>query len=570
MTAAFSSSRRIPAAALGWRSLAACSLLALLGAGCDLVQGFQDAGDALFPEERTHLSAPGLRLVAGGYRDIRFASGADLYLLARKPDDDEHKLYAMLYSEPRPCAIAKVGWFFTTHLAQIDAPAIAYLEDDALAPDALHFTDARCTPYPHVIEKGRAIDGTPDGFVVWSGLELSIFNPVTGINKVLNSEIDGLLMRFFAGHHVGFAKGKLVVFAPDWRPLGDFAQNVRRVERAGSSLFYEDDSGIHRLHAADGAIADTVLAADGCELASRGGPWVHYYSPCSQQKLVIYHEPSAQAAAVDIPAAPRHLKIRSALGSPGTNPATQPFWFFYLRDVNVDSDLGTLVVRAPDGSESEIGSEATLDLLDLIETPVETYGYALVSVTGNAGTYRYFTPDGTRVDLATRVIRDGGRLIVDYDGVAGNLAAVSRDQLHVVAEGVPWRGYEYHDRKDRWTALYHGFDGTRGALSILDGGLDGAQQTFQTSGTPAFALRTIAPDVGYFRIAFLDFVLPGIIYLAEHDPERDVGLLEYRNLELGFTAQISAGVSDFIVTTDDVLYAVPYGDAAGIWLLQAK
>jgi hypothetical protein len=29
-------------------------------------------------------------------------------------------------------------------------------------------------------------------------------------------------------------------------------------------------------------------------------------------------------------------------------------------------------------------------------------------------------------------------------------------------------------------------------------------------------------------------------------------------------------VSDFIVTADDVLYSVPYGDAAGIWLLQAK
>jgi hypothetical protein len=41
-------------------------------------------------------------------------------------------------------------------------------------------------------------------------------------------------------------------------------------------------------------------------------------------------------------------------------------------------------------------------------------------------------------------------------------------------------------------------------------------------------------------------------------------------LELGFTAQISEGVADFVVTADDVLYTVPYGNAAGIWLLQAK
>jgi hypothetical protein len=569
MTAALSSSRRIPAASLARRTLAACSLLALLGSGCDLVQGFQDAGDALFPEERTHLSAPGLRLVAGGYREIRFASGADLYLLARKPDDEERNLYAMLYSAPRPCAIPNVASYFSIHLAQIDAPAITYHEEDG-GLGSLHFTDARCTPYPHVIENARPVDGTPDGFVIWAGPALSIFNPVTGINKPLSPEIQGVVVRAFAGHHLVFSNGKLVVFAPDWRPLGEFGQNVRRAERAGSSLFYEDDGGIHRLHAVDGGIADTVLTTDGCELVRRDDPWVHYYSPCSRQKLVIYHEPSAQAAPVDIQAAPRHVKIRRALGSAGTNPATQPFWFFYLRDVNVDTDLGTLVVRAPDGSESVIGSEATLDLLDLIETPLESYGYALVSVTGNAGTYRYFTPDGQHVDLATRTIRDGGRLIVDYDGVAGNLAAVSRDELRVVAEGVPWRGYEYQDRKGRWTALYHGFDGTRGALSILDGSLDGALQDFQASGRPPFELRTIARDVGYFRTAFLDFVLPGIIYLSGHDPERDVGLLEYRNLELGFTAQIAAGVSDFIVTADDVLYSVPYGDAAGIWLLQAK
>jgi hypothetical protein len=152
---------------------------------------------------------------------------------------------------------------------------------------------------------------------------------------------------------------------------------------------------------------------------------------------------------------------------------------------------------------------------------------------------------------------------------AGKPNRLARPQ-DTIAQRVPVWGSEYRDRKDRWAAVFHEFDGSSGKLSILDGGLDAAELAYVAAGVPDFTLKTVAPSVGYYRTAFLDFVLPGVIYIANHDPERDVGLLEYRNLELGFTAQISEGVADFVVTADDVLYTVPYGNAAGIWLLQAK
>ena len=102
----------------------ALGLLAFVG-GCDIVQGFQDAGDALFPEERTYLNAPGLRLVAGNYRDLNFANGDDLYLLARKPDDEGDDLIAMLYGSPRPCTIPQVRSYYTNHIARLSPAAIA-------------------------------------------------------------------------------------------------------------------------------------------------------------------------------------------------------------------------------------------------------------------------------------------------------------------------------------------------------------------------------------------------------------------------------------------------------------
>jgi hypothetical protein len=550
--------------------------LCLLGValGCDLVQGFQDAGDALFPEERTHLNAPGLRLVSGNYRDLRFASGDDLYLLARDPDAEDRNLYAMKYSQPRPCAIPRVEWFATTHLQGLSPAAMVYLEEPGVYKGTLRFADTNCMLYPQTVEGGQVIDGTPEGFVIFHDTTVSIARPSAdpnqSIERVLRDDVEGVGARVFAGHHLAYSSGRLIVFSPEWRELGTFGKDVLRGGRAGSSLFIEDSTGIHRLTPDGTSIKDTVLSDDACELSTAEEPWVTYYSPCAERRLVMYHAPTEEKAPLDVPAHPLDIRVRPALGSPGTNPATQPFWIFYLRDVNVETRLGTLVLRAPDGSERELGSGATLDRLEWLETADDKYGYAIVDASGDTGTYRYFTASGETADLATGAVRYGERLIIDFDGTVGRLAAVSKDRLSVIAERVPVWGSEYRDRKDRWAAVFHEFDGHSGKLSILDGGLDAAEQAYVAAGVPDFPLKTVAPSVGYYRTAFLDFVLPGVIYIANHDPERDVGLLEYRNLELGFTAQISEGVADFVVTADDVLYTVPYGNAAGIWLLQAK
>jgi len=50
-------------ASSAWLLLVACAVISA-GAGCDIVQGYQDAGDSLFPEQSTHLAAPWLRLVS--------------------------------------------------------------------------------------------------------------------------------------------------------------------------------------------------------------------------------------------------------------------------------------------------------------------------------------------------------------------------------------------------------------------------------------------------------------------------------------------------------------------------
>ena len=57
--------------------------LAFAATGCDIVQGFKNAGDALFPPEKTYLDAPGYRLVEGSYRDLVLLTSSELFVLAR-------------------------------------------------------------------------------------------------------------------------------------------------------------------------------------------------------------------------------------------------------------------------------------------------------------------------------------------------------------------------------------------------------------------------------------------------------------------------------------------------------
>jgi hypothetical protein len=73
--------------------------------GCDIVQGFQNASEAVFPTEKTYLDAPGYRIAAGGFSGLEFAGGTDLYLLARSSEPTDDSLYSMLYGDPKPCAI---------------------------------------------------------------------------------------------------------------------------------------------------------------------------------------------------------------------------------------------------------------------------------------------------------------------------------------------------------------------------------------------------------------------------------------------------------------------------------
>jgi hypothetical protein len=556
-------------------ALASLALFVFMGSpGCNIVQGFQQAGDTLFPEQATHLAAPGLQLASGGYSSLDVALGVDIHLLARGADDDSGKLYAMRYSDPQPCVIPSVGNYASTRGANRGVPVLSYFHE-FVSQGSLHFADASCRLYDLEFENARLpIAETDTSEVVWAGTDLWLATPESGTQQQIGENVSDVIGNVFGNRHALRAGGRVQILDAAWQNPEFFGDQVGAVQRAGNTVFFADSAGVHRLVARGGqGFEDQLLAADACGLGMQDSTWVTFRSPCSGGPVSAVHEPTGRVFTLSFDADPQNLKLVPARLSPGLDPTQDPFWFFGLRSGDSADSANTLIVRTPSGNEFALGANATLKQLRLLESEAETHGYAVVDVTGESGRYLWWDAQGQTKVLAEQALWRPSRLIVDFDGTfIGNLAVTSGDRLIVLANGVPAPAFEYVDSTQQWTVLFHDLElpAQNGGLSVFYGTLDALQDTPVDQPFVAPDLIPVAPSAGLFRSAALGQVLSGVIYLADFDVAKGTGRLEYRNLDLRFTGLVNYDVSDYIVAQDQVLYAIPHGDNAGIWLVSGK
>ena len=557
--------------------VAASALAGFALSGCNIVQGFQSAGDTLFPDQKTYLAAPGVHLVTGGYLDLDFAVGADIYLLARGTDDTTSTLYSMPYAEPVPCAIPAAVRYWATRNADRRPPLLAYLDQDATR-GRLRFADAKCNRFDlEFADAQLPVGETESSVVIWAGSDLWLATPELGQQEKLAANVSDVTGGALGNGFVVRSAGSLALFDNEWSPLGTFGSKVVSVRVAGSKILFSDSAGVHRLSASAQGVADEVLAADACGLGMQDGTWATFRSPCSGGPVLAIQVGGKKQFELPFDADPARLKLVPALGSRGADPSQDPFWFFGMRDGDSDATQATLVVKPPSGDEFTLGAHATFQQLSLQESAAETHGYALVNVQSDgSGDYLWWDKDGNTKLLAEHALSQPSRLIVDFDGSLGKLAVTSGDRLLIVTEGVPWPQFEYRDSTREWTALFHDAilpgqaHGQNGQLSVFYGTLDALESTPLTAPLTAPTLDLIAPRVGVFRVAALGQVLSGVMYLSDFDEQSGTGQLDYRNLDLRFTAHVNDGVSDYAIVGDQVLYAIPRGDSAGIWLVSGK
>ena len=545
--------------------------------GCNVVQGFQDAGDTLFPEQKTYLAAPGVQLLSGGYHDVDFAIGANIFLLSRITDDTQGGLVSMPYGDPRPCLIPSVGRYWSSRNVTRGPPLLAYFNEDA-SRGTLHFADGNCTTFELEFEDALLpVGDTESSVVVWAGTDLWLATPGTGQQQKLATGVTDVVRGAIGKGFVVRAGGRIAWFKSDWTSQGEFGAQVVSVRLAGNTVFYSDSGGVHRLIAGPQGPEDHLLAADACGLGMQSTTWATFRAPCSGGQVFAVHEPTGNQFQLPFDADPERLKLVPARGSRGLDPSLEPFWFFGMRDGDGDALQGTLVVKPPTGDEFTLGSHATFLQLRLLEAPEEAHGYALVDVASDgSGRYLWWDGQGQTKVLAEHVLSQPNRLIVDFDGSLGKLAVTSGDRLLVLAEGVPWPAFEYRDSTRKWTALFHDLispgqpHGQNGQLSVFYDTLDALQATPVTAPFSAPELQVVAPRVGVFRIAALGRVLSGVMYLADYDEQSGTGRLDYRNLDLRFSAHVNDGVSDYAIVDGQVLYAIPRGKDAGLWLVSSK
>lgn len=540
--------------------------------GCDIVQGFQDAGSALFPEQSTHLSTPAQRLVKGGYQRIGLAAGRELSVLAR-PSDESTSLVFMRFAKPEPCRIPDVGRFVASRNPNRNEVGIAYFHDDA-TQGTLHFADASCTVFDFEIPDARMPVGETDhSIIVWAAGDLLEVEPENGKRTKLASGVINVITRAFSNRTLVLTAGRMQVLDAEWKDQGTFGDGVGAVVKTNAGVLYMDSTGLRQLSSGPGdtSTKDELLVANACDIGVRDDTWATIHAPCVEgkpQKLLALHVPSSKVYELPFLADPFNIRLVPAFGSRGENPLEDAFWYIFLR--SNETAKNSFVVRDPKGTEHVIGDNAGWDHWNLVDDGKKPYGYALVNSTDRVGDYVYWTSEGEVQTLAHNLYGRSRRLIVDWDGQAGSLAVTSGNRLKIVAEHVPDDSFEFPDPQREWTVLFHDMQGDSGRLSRFAGTLDGLEATSLEAPLNSPSLEEVAPSVGRYTTAPLSALLPGTIFLAGYDAAAGTGRLSYENAELRFKATVDVGVSDYLVTQDYLLYTIPHGDEQGIWLSTGK
>ena len=173
--------------------------------GCDVVQGFEHAGDALFPPVKTYLDAPGYRLVEGGYRQLVLVTSSELFVLARGSAEGDDALYSIRYAEPAPCTIPAVGRYWAGGSVDVGQAWIAFFHDGG-SRGTLSFSDTGChvsalslpeaeLPFARITPRGP--DGEPQTdrmqLLIRSAGRLLLVDPASSADpRLLIEPADGL------------------------------------------------------------------------------------------------------------------------------------------------------------------------------------------------------------------------------------------------------------------------------------------------------------------------------------------------------------------------------------------
>ncbi len=560
----------------------ACFGLAVVLVGCDPTAGLSDSADAALPQVKRYFDAPGSQLASGPWNRVVVDLDADtLYHVGARRLDDEQPTFHLFGADAREgCEVApNAGTWLMGKPTPAPFRVLPYLESmDERGRGRLRFTTVDCKvqdlavedasrPYPRLYDHG---------YLVPTGEGYTFADPWAGKTR----EIAGVLQGVLSWNSVVllWADGELKSFSDQFEPGSRWGNQVEAVVPISDDFLIEDADGLHHVQIDRDSLEITAsdLLEGACHLQhsaliSSDGvtDFVVVSQPCGaarpslvQLDLKTFEVLSSKELPFE--ADSRHTRGLVPLPD-STNP--KPTAALFLTDLG-DDGRGTLWAwQEGKGAPIEVGERADLDTAYVLPQDTDWAGVARVNfqVLGNyeAHDWLHFRWDGTTEPIAAHVVQSSatGEVIVNFDGVAGDLPVFSADGYRVLAKGVPpYTSEAMSYIGEHHYALVDHFDGEVGRALL------------GTDSQDPRGWDAVGTDVPPEQLRFAWF-MPALMFIENWDAKQKSGSLVAYNYELDARTTIAEGVSSFDLTSypwDGVVYAVPRGKQKGIWFAKAK
>jgi hypothetical protein len=560
-------------------------VLALWGlAGCDPTSGLANTADAALPTTKRYFDGPGSKLSEGPWNRVVVDLDVDtLYHVgARRLDDEQPTFHLFGVDAQEGCAVSpNAGTWLMGKPQPAPFRLLPYLESiDERGRGRLRFTTLDCEVQPIAVEDAgqpypRLLD---HGYLVPTKQGYTFVDPWAGESHEVAANLQRALV--WSEAVLLWADDKLKSFTGQFEPQAELGESVVAAVQVGVHFLIEDAGGLQavRFDRDELTLASEPVLAGGCALQrssavsrSKAGTWVVLELPCESPRPSVVHlddESFELVEQVDIPFEidARHARVLVAGG--GEEGAAPPLTLIYLTDYDETEALGTLWAWQVGADEPiRIGERAKLDTVLLESSNSEWHAVAEINyqVLGGVWTHDWihFNWDGSTKPIAEHVLRNAssGEVLVNFDGVAGDLPVWRGDELTIVSEDVPpYLGEANSFTSPRRYARIDQFDGVSGRVLLSNDFDSPAQWDPLATGVTPESLR-------------FTWFMPAVMFLEDWDPDTETGALVAYNYELEARATIAQGVSSFDLTSypwDGVVYAIPHGNQRGVWFSKAK
>jgi hypothetical protein len=551
--------------------------------GCDPTSGFADTAGAALPSVKRYFDGPGQKLSEGPWNRVIVDLDADtLYHLGARRADDEKPTFHLFGVDAREgCAVTpNAGTWLMGKPEAAPFRLLPYLEEiDDRGRGRLRFTTLDCEvqdiaiedagrPYPRLFDNGYLIP-TKGGY--------TFVDPWSGESREIAAQLRASLV--WDSRVVLWADDRLKSFDDQFQPGTEVGEGVSAVVQIGTSFLMQDDAGLSRVefNRETLKLTSTPVLEGGCDLqGSRDvaldeeGAWVSLSLPCENPRPSLVYldlETFEVLEQLELPFEANASLGRVLLGRVAEGEELAPLAYAYLSEID-DDGVGPLWVYQM-GAEAPVllGERADIDAVFLEASGSDWEGVAQVNYQ-RLGDYLahdwvHFDWDGSTELIAERIVRNtsSGEVLVNFDGVSGDLPLFSDDGVAIVAEKVPPNlGEASSFTTPRRHARMDQFDGETGRVLLSNEfDLPSLWDPLATGVTPES-----------LRFAWF---MPAVMFLENWDAQTRTGDLVAYNYELDARATISAGVSSFDLTSypwDGVVYAVPNGTRQGVWFSKAK